>query len=89
MGELGYTLVIDIDMGGLTLKTSQRVKPFRDNLVLTTFDKFGDLDTAYQYILKNDPKEWSKVLGIQVERSFDCMGQLVRAAVEYASGIAS
>lgn len=71
MGELGYTLVIDIDMGGLTLKTSQRVKPFRDNLVLTTFDKFGDLDTAYQYILKNDPKEWSKVLGIQIERSFD------------------
>lgn len=68
---MGYTLVIDIDMGGLTLKTSKRVAPFKHNLVLTTFDKFGDLDTAYQYILKNDPKEWSKVLGTQVDKPFE------------------
>lgn len=71
IAELGYTLVIDIDMGGLTLKTSGRVAPFKSNLVLTTFDKFGDLDTAYQYILKNDPEEWSKVLGEKIEKPFD------------------
>lgn len=71
LGEIGYTLIIDIDMGGMTLKTSARDKPFRNNTVLTTFDKFGDLDTAYRYVLRNDPKEWSKVLGVEITKPFD------------------
>ena len=71
IGELGHTLIIDIDKGGITLKTSKRVAPFKNNLVLTSFDKFNDLDDAYKHILANDPEKWSKTLGTEITRPFE------------------
>lgn len=62
IGELGRTLVIDVDKGSKTLRTAKRVKPFLDNITVTTFDKFQDLDHAYKVMQRNDPDEWSSVL---------------------------
>lgn len=69
LGEMGRVLVIDIDMGGLTLQTSPRVRPFLKNIWRVSFDEFGDLDTAYKYILKNDPAEWTKLLKLPPEQA--------------------
>lgn len=63
LGELGKVLIIDIDMGGLTILNSPRVKPHHPNICMVSFDKFGDLDSAYKLCQKNDPAEWKKVLG--------------------------
>lgn len=71
VGQLGYTLIIDIDLGSLTLKTSPRVAPFRDNIVLSSFDAFGDLDNAYKLIQDNDPVKWSKVLNTNITKPFE------------------
>lgn len=71
VAEIGKTLVIDIDMGSLTLKTSPRVKPFHENLTVVSFDEFNDLDDAYQTMMKNDPAEWSKKFGIEVKEPFE------------------
>lgn len=69
LGEMGRVLVIDIDMGGMTLQTSARVRPFLKNIWRVSFDEFGDLDTAYKYILKNDPAEWTKLLKLPPEEA--------------------
>lgn len=71
LGALGQVLVIDIDMGSETLKTSPRVAPYRGNIVVVSFDKFADLDDAYQAVCKNDPKEWSKRFGVEITKKFD------------------
>lgn len=72
LGELGYTLVIDIDKGYKTLVAGKGfTQQMKDNLVVVTFDKFTDLNQAYQLIDKNDPAEWSKFLGISITRPFD------------------
>ena len=63
LGGLGPTLVIDVDQGSMTLRTSPRVRPFLDNLTVVSFDRFRDLDDAYKHIQKNDPAAWNKLLG--------------------------
>ena len=72
LGELGRVLVIDIDKGYKTIVNAPDItKQMKDNIVVSTFDQFGDLDKAFKLIVKNDPKEWSKVLGATIEHPFD------------------
>lgn len=61
LGSLGRVLIIDIDQGSMTIRRSPRVKPFLNNVTVVSFDAFGDLDTAYNALLKNDPAEWSRI----------------------------
>ncbi len=76
--ELGTVLVIDIDKGFKTLKFSTRLNSSRfkehyDNLWVTTFDQFTDLNQAYQCVKVNNVETWLKVLGAdsQVVKPFD------------------
>lgn len=72
LGELGRVLVIDIDKGYKTIVTAPNIKQqWKDNITITTFDKFEDLDQAFKLIQKNDPKGWSKALGAEVLYPFD------------------
>ena len=72
LGELGRVLVIDIDQGYKTIVNAPDItKQMKDNIVVSTFDQFGDLDKAFKLIIKNDPKEWSKALGATIEHPFD------------------
>jgi hypothetical protein len=77
LGGLGNTLIIDADVGSMTIRRSPRVKPFLKNVTVVSFDKFGDLDAAYKAMQKNDPKEWSRIFSIGekvptiVEKPFD------------------
>lgn len=72
LGELGRVLVIDIDQGYKTIVNAPDItKQMKDNIVVSTFDQFGDLDKAFKLIVKNDPKEWSRVLGATIEHPFD------------------
>ena len=57
LGTMGKVLVIDIDQGSVTLRTSSRVKKCLDNLTVVSFDTFGDLNTAYEAIQKNTPEK--------------------------------
>lgn len=71
VGELGETLIIDIDKGYKTIVTAPTIsKAMKDNITITTFDKFGDLDTAYKLVEANDPARWSKLLGCEVKIPF-------------------
>ena len=73
LGELGETLIIDIDQGIKTLRNAPdliRAK-YNDNITVVSFDKFKDLDEAYKLVYANDPKLWSKKFGIPVNKSFD------------------
>lgn len=65
LGTMGKVLVIDIDQGSVTLRTSSRVKKCLDNLTVVSFDTFGDLNTAYEAIQKNTPENWNRVFGIK------------------------
>lgn len=69
LGELGKVLVVDIDKGYKTLKFSKRVAPYKNNLVVVSFDQFKDLDSLYKLAHANDPKQWSRAIG--VEEQFD------------------
>lgn len=73
--ELWQTLVIDVDKGYKTLLNAPALQKIRENgnLFVTTFDAFEDLDHAYQIMQKNDSKEWSKVLGIEIKKPFECI----------------
>ena len=72
LGELGKVLVIDIDQGYKTIVNAPDITTkMKDNITITTFDQFKDLDKAFKLIAKNDPKEWSKALGATIEHPFD------------------
>lgn len=72
LGELGYTLVVDIDKGYKTIVYAPDIpQKAKDNIVVCTFDQFEDLDKLYKLIDKNSPAEWSKVLGIEIDRPFE------------------
>ena len=71
LGALGKVLVIDIDHGSLTLRTSPRVKPYLKNIHIVSFDAFKDLDTAYKAIQKNDPENWNKLFGTEYGKVTD------------------
>lgn len=71
--ELGRVLVIDIDKGNKTLKYSTRIngQKWQDNITVSTFDTFNDLDTMYKHIKANDPVMWSKLFKQEVIHKFD------------------
>lgn len=63
IGSLGPTLIIDIDQGSMTIRSSPRVRPHLKNVTVVSFDRFKDLDDAYKHIQKNEPEAWNKLLG--------------------------
>lgn len=72
LGELGRVLLIDIDKGYKTIKNAPDIpKKWKDNVTIVSFAQFGDLDKAFKLIRKNDPKEWTKALGIPVTEPFE------------------
>lgn len=78
LGELGKVLLIDIDKGYNTIVHAPDIPPqVKDNVVITTFDKFGDLNVAYRLVEKNDPGMWMRTLdpkgeyGLQLDQPFD------------------
>lgn len=66
LGELGTVLICDVDQGHKTLQYAPDLAKARENLIVCSFDKFRDLDTAYKYIQKNDPDEWNKLFSQEV-----------------------
>lgn len=73
VGELGRTLIIDIDQGIKTLRNAPDLieAHYTDNITVVSFDKFKDLDEAYKLVVSNDPATWSKKFGIQVDKPFE------------------
>ena len=73
LGELGEVLVIDIDQGIKTLRNAPDLVEahYNDNITVVSFDQFKDLDEAYKLVNSNDPKMWSRKLGIQIDKPFD------------------
>lgn len=72
LGELGRVLVIDIDKGYKTIVNAPDIpQKWKDNITISTFDQFGDLDKAFKLVQKNDPKEWTKALKVQIDHPFD------------------
>lgn len=66
LGEIGTVLICEVDQGQKTLMYAPDLAKARDNLVVCSFDKFKDLDTAYRYLQKNDPAEWNKLFGEEI-----------------------
>ena len=73
VGELGRTLIIDIDQGIKTLRNAPDLikAHYTDNITVVSFDKFKDLDEAYKLVVCNDPAMWSKKFGIPVDKPFE------------------
>ena len=73
VGELGKTLIIDIDMGIKTLMSAPDIikAKYTDNITVVSFDKFQDLNEAYRLVEANDPKKWSLKFGSNVAAPFD------------------
>lgn len=73
VGELGYTLIIDIDQGIKTLRNAPDIQKagYTNNIVVVSFDKFKDLDEAYKLVKANDPKMWSQKFGVTITKPFD------------------
>lgn len=73
VGELGRTLIIDIDQGIKTLRNAPDIikAHYTDNITVVSYDKFKDLDEAYKLIEANDPKRWSQKLGIEVTEPYE------------------
>ena len=73
LGELGQVLIIDIDQGIKTLRNAPDLLEahYNDNITVVSFDKFKDLDEAYKLVAANDPKQWSKKFGVQIDAPFD------------------
>lgn len=71
LGKLGYVLIVDIDRGSRTVQRAPDLKQYWGNIEICSFDKFADLDALYKLVSKNDPVEWTKVLGTPITRPFD------------------
>lgn len=73
VGELGQTLIIDVDQGIKTLRNAPDLikANYTDNITVVSFDKFKDLDEAYKLVDANDPKKWSQKFGIEITVPFD------------------
>lgn len=61
VGELGRTLLIDIDQGYKTIVYAKDLAKARENITVCDFTKFKDLDTAYKHVEANDPAMWNKL----------------------------
>lgn len=71
LGSLGRVLVIDADQGYKTLiskNVPNLTDAMRNNITITTFDAFGDLNKAYHLVEKNDPVEWSRFFTQQAKQ---------------------
>lgn len=72
VGELGRTLIIDVDQGIKTLKYAPDLQTsMLDNVTVVSFDSFRDLDEAYKLVGDNDPAKWSKKFGVEVAKPFE------------------
>lgn len=71
VGEVMYTLGVDVDKGFKTLRLVPQ--EWRDNIVPVQFDDFKDLDKLYQLASDNDPDKWSKALGTTIEKPFEAI----------------
>lgn len=73
VGELGQTLIIDIDQGIKTLRNAPDLLAahYNDNITVVSFDAFKDLDEAFKLVHANNPKLWSQKLKAQVDVPFD------------------
>lgn len=63
LGELGKVLLIDADQGYKTVTSPKTVgitQQMKDNVTVSTFDAFGDLNQAAQLIAENNPEKWTK-----------------------------
>ena len=72
VGEVLYTLAVDVDNGFKTMKMLPRA--MTDNIVTVRMTSFKDIDAIYQLVLKNDPERWAKALGIPVKKPFEAVG---------------
>lgn len=73
VGELGQTLIIDIDQGIKTLRNAPDLieAHYTDNITVVSFDQFKDLDEAYKLVQANDPAKWSRKFGVDIALPFD------------------
>lgn len=71
LGELGKVLIVDSDKGRRTVQRAPELKQYWPNIEIVSFDKFADLEGLRKLCLKNDPKEWSKVIGKTITAKFD------------------
>ena len=71
LGELGYVLIVDADKGRRTVQKATELRSYWSNIEIVSFDKFADLEGLRKLCTKNDPKEWSKAIGKNIERKFD------------------
>ena len=73
VGELGRTLIIDIDQGIKTLRNAPDLLKahYTDNITVVDFTKFQDLNEAYKLVEANDPKKWSQKFGAPITQPFD------------------
>lgn len=60
VGELGRTLIIDIDQGIKTIKSAKDIQAYTANIVAVSFDQFKDLDQAYKLVDANNPGKWNQ-----------------------------
>lgn len=63
VGELGKVLLIDIDKGCKTIRFAKDLQKYHNNITVCSFEKFGDLDTAYKYVYENNPAKWNQLFG--------------------------
>ena len=73
VGELGRTLIIDIDQGIKTLRNAPDLLKahYTDNITVVDFTKFQDLNEAYRLVEANDPKKWSQKFGVPITQPFE------------------
>lgn len=72
LGELGRTLVIDIDQGIKTIQYAKDLVKAREQITAVSFDQFKDLDQAYKLVDANDPDKWNSFFKAEiVKEPFD------------------
>lgn len=82
VGEVLYTLGVDVDNGFQTL--IQIPKPWRDNIYPIRLTEFKDIDMLYKLLGRNDPEEMTRVFNAGlaeddarykvVKKPFDAVG---------------
>lgn len=71
VGELMYTLAVDVDNG---FKTFRLVPPkWVENIQPVKLDGFKDIDKLYKLASANDPDKWSKELGVEIKKPFEAL----------------
>lgn len=71
VGEVFYTLGVDVDNGFKTLRLVP--EEWRKNLVPIRLSDFADIDKLYHLAHDNDPDKWTKALEVPVEKPFEAI----------------